>query len=172
MATAWEVEVTSTPMFILSKKLKRIKNALKVFNNKFFDKISERVLMIKRAIKDAQYKLQENVLDLDTHRSEPMLFQEYLRLAQAEESFLRQKSLIQWLNLGDKNSKFFFNLVKSHQCHNKILSIHDDNGTCLFDAKEIQHIIVNYFEKLLGGTRSNACIDILRRALPRRLSTL
>ena len=101
-----------------------------------------------------------------------MLFQEYLRLAQAEESFLRQKSLIQWLNLGDKNSKFFFNLVKSHQCHNKILSIHDDNGTCLFDAKEIQHIIVNYFEKLLGGTRSNACIDILRRDLPRRLSTL
>jgi len=68
MATAWEVEVTSTPMFILSKKLKHIKNALKVFNNKFFDKISERVLMIKRAIKDAQYKLQENVLDLDTHR--------------------------------------------------------------------------------------------------------
>lgn len=95
-------------------------------------------------MEDAQCKLQENPLDLNTHRFELMLLQEYLRLAQAEKSFPRQKSWIQQLNLGDKNLKFFFNLVKRHQCHNKILSIHDDNGTCISDSKEIRHIIVSY----------------------------
>jgi hypothetical protein len=84
-------------MFVLSKKLKHSKNALKACNKKFFYKISERVLMAKRAIKDAQCKLQENPLDLDTHRSEPMLLQEYWGLAQAAESFLRQKSRIRRL---------------------------------------------------------------------------
>lgn len=52
------------------------------------------------------------------------------------------------MNLRDKNSKFFFNSIKNRQYRNENLSIHDDNGTCITDAKEVNDIIVNYFKNL------------------------
>ena len=78
-----------------------------------------------------------------------MLVKEYVRLAQGE--VFKKKYRVQWLNLGDKNSKFFFNSIKNHQCRSKILSIHDDNDTCIIEEKKINDTIVNYFENLLGG---------------------
>lgn len=50
--------------------------------------------MAKREIKDAQYLVQKNPLDSIMHRTESVLVKEYVRIAQAEESFLRQKSWV------------------------------------------------------------------------------
>ena len=61
-----------------------------------------------------------NVWCKQIHRVEPILVKDYVRLVEAEESFLRRESRLQWLNLGDKNSKFFFNYVKGYHNHNKI----------------------------------------------------
>jgi sRNA-binding carbon storage regulator CsrA len=44
--------------------------------------------------------MQTNPSDLEIHRTE---LKEYVRLDEAKESFLMQKSRLQWLNLGDKN---------------------------------------------------------------------
>jgi hypothetical protein len=131
--------------------LKYVKGVLKEFNLKYFDKISERMLEAKRKMDEAQCQMQTHPSYLNIHRTEHILVKEYATLAEVEESFLRQKSWLQWLNLGDKNSKFFFNLVKCFHSHNKILSIHDENGTCFTDAVEIKDIIMSYFNKILGG---------------------
>jgi len=97
---------------------------------------------------------------------------EYVRLAEAEESFLKQKSWLQWLNWGDKNSKFFVNSVKGFHNRNRILFIHDDPGMCLTDAEEVKDTIVSYFQKIFGGSSSDIVLDssMLSWVLPRRLS--
>lgn len=48
----------------------------------------------------------------DTVHVEKELAAEFVHLRSEEESFLRQKSSNQWLNLGDQNSRFFFQKVK------------------------------------------------------------
>jgi hypothetical protein len=48
------------------------------------------------------------------------------------------------MNLRDKNSKFFFNSVKNHHCHNKILFIHDENDTFITNTNKVNDTIVNY----------------------------
>jgi hypothetical protein len=93
--------------------------------------------------------MQTNPSDLEIHRTE---LKEYVRLDEAEESFLRQKSQLQWLNLGDKNSKFFFNSVKGFHSCNKILSIHNENMMCFIDVIEVKDTIVSHFQKILGGS--------------------
>jgi hypothetical protein len=93
--------------------------------------------------------MQTNPSDLKIHRAEPILVKGYVRLTKAEESFLRKKSWLQWLNIGDKNSKFFFNVVKGYHNRNKILSIRDENGICFTNATKVKDTIVSYFEKLL-----------------------
>jgi 5'(3')-deoxyribonucleotidase len=115
-------------MFILCNKLKYVKRELTDFNKKYFAKITA------KRVEKVQCLMQRNHLDLEIHRAKPILFKEYVQLVEAEESFLRQKSWLQWLNLGDKNSKFFFNLEKSHHNCNKIISIHDESGMCFKDA--------------------------------------
>ena len=91
---AWGKEVTSTPMFILCNKLKHIKKVLRDFSKKYFAKISDRVLVAKRVMEKAQCLMQTNPSDLEIYRAEPILVKENMRLAKAEESFLRQNS---WL---------------------------------------------------------------------------
>lgn len=101
-------------MFIPCKKLKHAKIALRDFNNKFLAKILDRVYIAKKAMENAQSMMQQNRLNLDIHRIESIFVKECVRLAQVEESFLRQNSQVQWLNLGDKNLSFFFHSVKNH----------------------------------------------------------
>jgi hypothetical protein len=83
--------------------------------------------------------MQTNPSDLKIHIAEPILMKEYVRLTEVEESILWWKDL---LNIGDKNSKFFFNLVKGYHNRNKILL-------------RVKDTIKSYFEKhcffFLGG---------------------
>ena len=68
-----------------------------------------------------------------------------MRFAQTKKSFLRVEISVQWLNLGDKNSKVFFNSVKNHLCQSKIIIIHDDNDTCIIEAKKVNDCFENLF---------------------------
>jgi len=79
-------------MFILCNKLKYVKGLLKDFNKKYFAKISDRVLVAKRAMKEARCIMQTIPSDLKIHRTRPILVKKYVMLTEAEESFLRQKS--------------------------------------------------------------------------------
>ncbi|XP_077228403.1 uncharacterized protein LOC143861362 [Tasmannia lanceolata] len=71
-----------------------------------------------------------------------------------EENFLRQKSRIQWLNLGDSNSKFFYSSIKSRQNRNNIRAILRADGSSASDPKEIAQIFVAFFNKVLNNGKS------------------
>jgi len=97
---------------------------------------------------------------------------EYADLSRAEESFFRQKSRVQWFNLGDQNTKFFFKATKSLHSRSKIVSVCKEDGTKVYNPSEVKAEIVGFFQKLLGEAPSNAQsnLDILHKALPRRLT--
>lgn len=44
------------------------------------------------------------------------------------ETFWAQHSRIQWLQLGDRNTKFFQTVAKLHSRHNHIHELHTSNG--------------------------------------------
>lgn len=68
----------------------------------------------------------------------------------AEETFLKQKSIISWLEKGDGNIGFFFKRCNGRWNHNKILLIRDDNGVEHTTHREISEVAVSYYQKLLG----------------------
>jgi hypothetical protein len=77
IAKAWGKEVTSTPMFILCNNLKYIKHVSRDFNKRYFAKITDRVLVAKRAMEEFQCLMQRNPLDLEIHRARPILVKGY-----------------------------------------------------------------------------------------------
>jgi hypothetical protein len=79
-------------MFILCNKLKYVKQVLRDFNKKYFAKITDRVLVAKRAMEEVQCLMQRNPLDLEIHRVALILVKGYVQLVEADDSFIRQKS--------------------------------------------------------------------------------
>ena len=66
-----------------------------------------------------------------------------------EERFLKQKSKIDWLEVGDSNSKFFHNSVKAKQHSSRIERITDVHGI-EFEGSGVANALVAHYEKFLG----------------------
>ncbi|KAL6579794.1 hypothetical protein OROMI_007818 [Orobanche minor] len=66
------------------------------------------------------------------------------------ESFWEQKARVKWTMEGERNTKFFHDLVKKKRHKNLIHCIHD-NGNILTDPIDIQESAVSYFSGLFGN---------------------
>ena len=78
-----------------------------------------------------------------------------------EEMYWKQKSKIEWLQEGEKNTAFFFNSVKARRHGNSILRLVNDRGEHLSSFLEIFREVVQYFESLFredsqGGSTEEA----------------
>jgi hypothetical protein len=85
IAETWGKEVTDTPMFILCNKLKYVKWwVLRDFHKKHFAKITDRVLVAKRAMEEVQCLMQRNPLVLEIHKAKPISVRKYVWLAEVK----------------------------------------------------------------------------------------
>ena len=98
---AWKSDVYGTPLYRLSRKLKSVKAILKDFNFHSFAKLRERVVDDREKLNQAQYAFLSNPTDPLLVDNEKRCLKTYHDLACAEEGFLKQKSRVQWLKLGD-----------------------------------------------------------------------
>ncbi|KAI8572283.1 hypothetical protein RHMOL_Rhmol01G0186300 [Rhododendron molle] len=107
----------------LSAKLKRLKCVLKQLNLKNNSNISKRVLDVRAELCTLQERLFTSPSDEALCIQEKELVCEYVLLRTAEESFMKQRSRVKWLALGDQNTKFFHQKLCTHRARNTILSL-------------------------------------------------
>jgi len=84
-----------------------------------------------------------------------------------EERFLKQKSKVEWLGVGDSNSAYFHNCVKSRNHRSRIEVIRDVNGT-LHEGSAAPKAIVDHYANFLGREGHTTCtptLDIFTRKL-------
>lgn len=65
-----------------------------------------------------------------------------------DEMYWQQRSRINWLKLGDQNTKFFHQTTLQRRQYNKILRLQDDEGTWLENELDISNNFLNYFQQL------------------------
>ncbi|XP_019261680.1 PREDICTED: uncharacterized protein LOC109239556 [Nicotiana attenuata] len=83
---------------------------------------------------------------------EKEMIQQLEKWDKIEESFYKQKSRIQWLQLGDTNSAYFFASMKRRMGQNQITKLIDSKGNTLKYYKEIETEVVNFCKSFLGTT--------------------
>ncbi|WOH14642.1 hypothetical protein DCAR_0934162 [Daucus carota subsp. sativus] len=72
----------------------------------------------------------------------------YLRLLEKREIFWSQRAKQFWLKNGDQNSRFFHSFANGRRKQNQLKGLRNANGEWTDDDKEMQNIVVNYFEDL------------------------
>ena len=105
---------------------------------------------------DARETLNQAQSALLNNPSNPMLIDNekkclkaYHDLAYAEEGFLKQKSRVQWLKLGDQNTRFFHKAIKARNSRNTIKVITSANGCKIDDPEAIKQEAVGHFHDVL-----------------------
>lgn len=92
-----------------------------------------------------QYDLEnpdEEVLERDLRIS---LKAELLSLYCIDERNLMQKNKLNWLSLGDENSKFFHCFLSAKKRRNLILGLINDQGVVTTSFKEIEDLILGFY---------------------------
>ncbi|KAK6162264.1 hypothetical protein DH2020_002105 [Rehmannia glutinosa] len=85
-----------------------------------------------------------------------------------EELFWKQKSRINWLKEGDKNSKFFHAFTMQRRKKNCILRLVDDNLIVCEGETETENIVTKFYKKLFtseGIFGSNDILDVITHSI-------
>ncbi|KAG7593940.1 Ribonuclease H-like superfamily [Arabidopsis thaliana x Arabidopsis arenosa] len=81
-----------------------------------------------------------------------------------EESLWRQRSRIIWLQEGDKNTGFFHAVTRGRKALNHLSVIEDEDGTELFDEKQIAASVSAYYDKLFKSA-SGRQLEVVEEAI-------
>jgi hypothetical protein len=84
-----------------------------------------------------------------------------LELLRQEEETWRQKSRVNWLATGDKNTKFFHAYASSRKQINTIWDITKEDGTIISNKLDLQKEVVDYFQNIFKAQTDLAISDQL-----------
>ena len=169
----WEsLQFDGTSMLNVSKKLKFLKSIIRTFSRENYSELEKRVAEAFEELISFQRVLlsyltsQAAINEKDAHLK-------WSALAKAEESFLYQRSRVNWLDKGDCGSAFFHRSIRSRLTQNQVLFLLDEND-CVIDTKEgiMQHTL-HFYEDLLGGsvTTLDVSPDEIAQLIPYRCSS-
>ncbi|KAB5531493.1 hypothetical protein DKX38_018163 [Salix brachista] len=151
----WNQPVHGNPLYQFTTKIKLMRSTLRRYHNQTSSHISSRVADAKRKWIKGQTELDARPRDPQLQAQERILAENYNRLCKEEEGFFKQRSRIQWLELGDRNTSFFHKSLLHRRSRNKIHSLSTPDGTVLHDQDLIHQHAINYYQALLGSGSSN-----------------
>ncbi|XP_077232625.1 uncharacterized protein LOC143869974 [Tasmannia lanceolata] len=156
---AWNKEIKGTPLFRVYQKLREVKAALRIWNHEFFGRIDVLAPSLCHQLTSLQTQIAVSPLNQELRQEERSLKDAYIKVATLEEKFYRQKSRINWLNLGDSNSSYFHSAVKARSNQNGIQGTTTDGGNISTDPGEIAKSMSSYFEDLLNKVDNSSSRD-------------
>ncbi|KAL2246328.1 UNVERIFIED_CONTAM: Retrovirus-related Pol polyprotein from type-2 retrotransposable element R2DM, partial [Sesamum indicum] len=140
-------------------RLKALKAELKAFNMQHYIHISTRAKEADLALQDAQNQLENNPKKCKASESLGDLKRKAVFLAEAERNFFYQKAKIHYLKEGDRNTKFFHDMVKRNAARNSITAVTRADGTIITSADAIAQEFVDYYTTLLGTESHTIPVD-------------
>ncbi|XP_071734636.1 uncharacterized protein [Rutidosis leptorrhynchoides] len=111
--------------------------------------LHEHVMKLRMELDAAQLSLYLNPFSIDICGNEAHLLQAYNGALLDEERFLKQKAKVEWLRVGDNNSRYSNNVVNSKINKSRIQVVMDVDGN-MNDGNEVPNMFVNHYATFLG----------------------
>ncbi|KAL0541431.1 hypothetical protein IC582_021476 [Cucumis melo] len=129
VARIWSRHEGVSPLVSLIRNLRNFKPAFRRRFGRHIQRLSEEVRIAKEGMDRAQREVKRNPMSDVLSRQAGLATESFWTAVRLEEASLRQKSRIQWLNLGDQNTAFFHRSVRSRMSRNSLLSLVDSDGS-------------------------------------------
>ncbi|XP_057864000.2 uncharacterized protein LOC131072017 [Cryptomeria japonica] len=146
------LDIKGTPSYCFVKKMKYLKNKIKMWNVVSFKNIFAEKIRVEAELDRINNLVIEKGMTNEEFQSENSLKAELAEILLREEMFWRDKSRELWIDAGDSNSKFFHASLKAKRNKNRINQLMDVSGKMVGKAEEIENIAVKYFEEILGSS--------------------
>ena len=91
-------------------------------------------------------------------------------LLDKEEIMWQQRSRVQWLGLGDRNTKYFHSKSLERRKKNTIFGLRDENGIWSDNIESIAVVVVSYFEKLYTTSLPSHISEVIN-TIPTRVTS-
>lgn len=128
----------------------RLKGPLKKLNTKWFANTSARVESIRQELKRTQQELQTGYREAG-YQEEKILLAELEKWSAIEERIWCQKARVDWLKLGDSNTKFFHAYTKMRRNTNAIHRLIRSDGSVCMGQEMIKLEILDFYKELMGS---------------------
>ena len=135
-------------MFTTTTKMKKYKMKLKKWSRESFGSIKNR-------IKEARERLwvaEETSARSGVPQEVEIIRKELNQLLEKEEKMWQQRSRVQWLENGDKNTKFFHRIATQRKRRNFIKGLKDEEGVWQNDEHIFSGLLVGFNEKLFASS--------------------
>eukprot|EP00253_Pinus_taeda_P024711 PITA_24711 len=167
-----DLQIKGTRMFLLHKRLKHIKLRLNDWNRNDFGNIFVEKNSVENKMKVLNQALIKNGVDRVKSNQVDKYHQEWDNLCKQEEIFWRQKSRVQWLKEGERNTKFFHRSTMANRTHNRISSIKNEEGNLLTSHENIEDVLVHRFRSITQENNSDReqSINEITKNIPKMVS--
>ncbi|OMO56897.1 reverse transcriptase [Corchorus capsularis] len=121
--------------------------ALKVWNKEDIGNLFEK----KKKLRARIGGLQRSLAVQRSHQLELLeeeLLKEYNLILKQEETFWAQKSRVQWIQHGERNTRFFHVSTICRRRRNKISMLRNEDGEWILEQDHVQELVVKYFQDL------------------------
>ncbi|PSS08274.1 Endonuclease [Actinidia chinensis var. chinensis] len=146
----WEnTDVNGWAGFRILKKMQALKSKLKIWNVEGFGNINIKLQAVEEKIHNLEMIEESRALDVVEAESKKNLKSELRESSRLAEILWRQKSRVNWIKLGDKNTRFFQASAAARYWKNFIGSV-EVEGTWLEEPLDIKTASVNFFSKLFN----------------------
>ncbi|CAM8948389.1 unnamed protein product [Rhodiola kirilowii] len=145
----------------LANRLYHCGEYLKRWNGKVFGQVKTKMRTLKEHLELVRMKPREE----SVIREEELLVSQLDEWRLREEIFWRQRSRVEWLAEGDRNTKFFHAKASYQRKTNTIEGIQDSTGKWLKEEKDIAEQIRSYFSGLFESSIKYRDIDWTQRLL-------
>jgi len=166
--------LSTSSLFRFSKKLKAFKPQIRSLAKK---RIGNLVVKTREAYEHLCKKQEQNLANptAETMEAENEAYLRWDKVAGLEERYLKQKSKLHWLDVGDRNNKSFHRAVKAREAQNSIREIECQNGIVTAKKEEIKKEADSFFRDFLQHIPDDyigATVEELQTLLPFRCSDM
>jgi ribonuclease HI/exonuclease III len=136
-------------MYRLQQRLKNFKQSLKYWNKNSFGNILQSIKDIENKLEGIQKTFISGARTVELMQEEEQLQIQLEERRKQEEILWKQKSRVQWLKEGEKNTKFFHRAMMHRRHINKITHLEDSQGNLTREHSKIEEELLKYYQDLL-----------------------
>jgi hypothetical protein len=139
-----------TKMYCFQQKLKYFKQQVRKWNKEVFGNIFQERKLLEQKLEALQTQAIQIGYTPIQQQEEQHIKQQLEERLKQEEILWRQKSRVQWLKEGEKNTKFFHRSMIHRRFINRITKLENAQGNTLLSHQDITQELTGYYKDLLS----------------------